>query len=246
MANFSTDEDLLKYEPRLFAVENHPSQKLSSGVDGVVAHSGAVVKFNSATGDFIDAGLTSGHVVFLFKSSGSTVYFNQAIPVAAVKSATGLTLEAKTAACPAATGVTFRVSTFDPQHENMHFELMEHFSLDDSDLDTDNDEADLYNRRQLRAVSTFGVLEAIYYGEAKRPEDANWGKASGYRLKYENALSRCKIQLDTDADSDPDVTKRSGSVRLIVGESGDAWPTQSFSRPGDLTRDVDSSIDEED
>jgi hypothetical protein len=243
MANFSTDEDLLKYEPRLFTVEQHPSQKLSAGADGVVSHSGGVVKFNSATGAFVNAGMTSGHVVYLFKSSGSTVYFDQALPVAAVKSASGLTLEAKTAACPSATSVTYRVCTFDPQHENMHFELMEHFSLDDGDLDTDNDEADLYNRRQLRDVSTFGVLESVYYGQAKHPDDANWAKASGYRLRYETALNRVKLQLDTDADSNPDVTKRGGSVRLIVGGSGDAWPTQSFSTPGNLSRDVDSTED---
>jgi hypothetical protein len=133
--------------------------------------------------------------------------------------------------------VTWRVSTFDQQHENMKFELMQHFSIDDSDLDTENDEADLYNRRQLRDVATFGVLESIYFGQAKNVQDGNWAKASGYRMRYESALNRVKLQFDPDDDSDPDRTMRGGAVRLVVGGSGDAWPTKDWTKAEDLDSD---------
>jgi hypothetical protein len=237
MSNFSTDEDLLKYEPRLFVVEQHPSQKLGAGANGAISHSTATVKFNSATGDFVNAGLTSGHVIYLFKSSGTVLYFDQAVPVASVLNATTLTLRAKAVPMQSCSGITWRVSTFDQQHENLKFELMQHYSMDDSDLDTENDEADLYNRRQLRDVATFGALEAVYFGQAKSPDDGNWAKASGYRLKYDAALSRTKLQFDADADSDPDRTMRGGSVKLVVGGQGDKWPTKDWTKAEDIDSD---------
>ncbi len=151
MANFSTDEDLLKMEPELFRVHYHHSQEIAYGTDGVIKHSDSAVIFSSATGDFVHGGVASGHVMWLAKSSDSVLYYDAAYPVKSLATSTSVLLEAKaTPAVPTASSITYRISTFDPQHEDAHFLLMDMNEIDDDDLNTQNDEADLYNRRQLR------------------------------------------------------------------------------------------------
>ena len=228
MANFSTDEDLLKRESLIFTTIYPTHQVLAEGSNGVMQPSASVVIFSSSTGDLVNAAITSGHVLWLGKSSGTTVYYDQAYAVAKVSTSTTVHLEAKAANCPTCSSVAYRVCTYDPQHENVHFELMQHFGLDDNDLDTENDEADLYNVRQLREASATRVLELIYRGQMQTPEDYCAKQTEFYGMEAARTKMAVNLQMDPNDDSDPDSTRRRGSVDLIVDGRGDAWPVAPF------------------
>jgi len=230
MANFSTDENLLTWEPDLFRNVAPQSQKLTQGSDGVIRHSGTAVILSAATIGLVNAGITSGHVVYLSKDMTNATLYDVCIPVKSVATSTSCLLEAKTTACPTASSVTYRISSFDAQHENAHFTLCQRWGIDDDDLKTDNDEADLYNRRQLRAVSCYDVLTHVFGGQMTSLDDLYAQKSETYAGHYSRALAATKLEWDTDSDSEVDRTSRGGSIDLIVGNSGDAYPTTDYSR----------------
>ncbi len=235
MANFSTDEDLLKMEPELFRVHYHHSQEIAYGTDGVIKHSDSAVIFSSATGDFVHGGVASGHVMWLAKSSDSVLYYDAAYPVKSLATSTSVLLEAKaTPAVPTASSITYRISTFDPQHEDAHFLLMDMNEIDDDDLNTQNDEADLYNRRQLREASACKVLETFMMGQSTGEDDLYWQKSTHYYEKFGRALARLKLKWDPDGDSDPDRVDIRASVDLVVDDAGDDYPTGGYTGPEDL------------
>jgi hypothetical protein len=228
MANFSRDEDLLKREPVLFDTYYPRGQILTQGSDGSISVSGSTVELTATGGDFLNSGVTSGHVVWLGKSSGSTVYWDEAFAIGSVCSSTAVHIEAKAGRSRTCSSVTYRIATYDNQHEMAHFELCQAFNIDDGDLDTDNDEADLYNSRQLREASATRALELIYRGMQDTVDDYFAKKAELYSMEAARTKQSVNLQFDTDADNDPDRTERRGSVRLIVNRSGDAWPAADF------------------
>ena len=226
MANYATDEDLLKMGGADFflRIENRAGE-LSSGTDGVISGTSNVVVFTSATGDFINAGITSGHVIQLTKDSPA---YDHALAVHSVLTSTSLLLEAKPAACPTATAVTYTLTTYDGQHEMAHFEMGQIYHIDDDDLKTTNDEADLYNRRQLRQAATYWVMKNTYAVQSRTEDDLYWRLTERADADYLGALSRMKLQFDADGDSDPERTVRGGSITLYPNGTGDAYPTTSF------------------
>ena len=218
MSNFSNDSHLLKWEPDVFRLCRFPQQKLGSGTAG--ATTGGSASFTDAvSGDFVNADVDEGHVIYLSKSSAYDDYF----PVASRESATQLTLDAPAGVFSTQTGITWSIYTFDPQHEEVHFELLERFDVDDEN-ELNADEDDVFNDRVLRRASVFRVLEIIFRAQASSEDDLFWKKAERYRTLYERTLGTIRLRFDFDADGAPDETKDAHSVDLRVGQSGDAWP----------------------
>lgn len=219
MPNFSNDAHLLKWEPEVFRLCRFPQQKLGGGTTGATTAGSAT--FTDATGgDFVDAGVDEGHVIHLSKSGAYDDY----LPVASRTSATQLELNAPDGIFSTQSGITWSIHTFDPQHEEVHFELLERFDVDDENL-LNPDEDDIFNVRVLRRASVFRVLEVIFRAQATSENDLFWHKAERYRTLYERTLGAIKLRLDFDADGAPDETKDAHSVDLRVEQSGDAWPT---------------------
>ena len=219
MSNFSNDAHLLKWEPDVFRLCRFPQQKLGAGATGATT-SGATTFTDETSGDFVNAEVGEGHVIHLSKSSAYDDY----IPVAACISATELDLDAPAGIFSTASAITWSIYTFDPQHEEVHFELLERFDVDDDNL-VNNDEADIFNERVLRRASVFRVLEIIFRAQATSEDDLFWKKAERYRTLYERTLATIRLRFDFDADGVPDETKDAHSVDLRVEQSGDAWPT---------------------
>jgi len=230
VSNFSTDENLLTWEPDLFRDVAPQSQKLTQGDDGVIKHSGSVVILSAPTIGLVDAGVTSGHVVYLSKETSNTVLYDVCLPVRKVLTSLSCTLEAKAPACPTASSITYRISTFDAQHENAHFRLCQAKGIDDEDNMTTNDEADLYNRRQLREASVYWVLGAVFNSQSVSEEDLYAAKADAYNTRYSDAMGSMVLQWDTNDDNTVDRTDQAGSIDLVVGGAGDAYPTTEFDR----------------
>jgi hypothetical protein len=219
MSNFSNDAHLLKWEPDVFRVCRFPHQKLASGASG--ATSAASTTFTDATsGDFIVAGVTGGHVVYLSKFG----VYDDYLAVASRTSATALVLDAPRGIFSAQSSIAWSIYTFDPQHEEAHFELLERFDVSDAN-DLIADESDIFDARVLRRASVFRVLEMIFRAQSTSEKDLLWQKAERYRTLYDRALEAIKLRLDADRDGSPDKTKEGASIDLLVDESGDAWPT---------------------
>jgi hypothetical protein len=219
MPNFSTDADLLKWEPDLFRLCRYAHQKLAGGSAGATAADASTL--TDATADFEDAGVDEGHVVRLSKSGVYDDYFG----VAGRAGETELELDAPGGLFSTQTGVAWEIHTFDPQHEEAHFELLERFDVDDANV-LNADEADLFNARVLRRASVFRVLEIVFRSQATSEADLFWQKAERYRQLHERDLATLRVRFDVDADGVPDRTKDASSVDLRVEESGDAWPAQ--------------------
>ena len=218
MSNFSNDAHLLKWEPDVFRLCRFPQQKLGAGSTGATTAGSA--SFTDATsGDFVNAGVDAGHVLYLSKSGAYDDY----LPVESRTSATQLEFDAVGGIFSTQTGVTWTIHTFDPQHEEVHFELLERFDIDDENL-LNRDEEEVFNARVLRRASVFRVLEVIFRAQSSKEDDLFWKKAERYRVLFERTLGAVQLRFDFDRDGTPDETKDAHSVDLRVEEAGDAWP----------------------
>jgi len=218
MGNFSSDADLLKWEPDVFRLCRFPQQKLGSGTTGATS-AGSTTFTDAVSGDFVNADVDAGHVIYLSKSSAYDDY----LPVASRVGATQLTLDTPAGIFTTQTGITWSIHTFAPQHEEAHFELLERFDIDDAN-DLNADEADIFNDRVMRRASVFRVLEIIFRAQASSEDDLFWKKAERYRTLYERTLGTIRLRFDFNANGEPDQTKDAHSVDLRIGQSGDAWP----------------------
>lgn len=218
MSNFSNDAHLLKWEPDIFRLCRFPHQKLGSGAAGATT-AGSAALADATGGDFVVAGVDAGHVVYLFKSGAYDDY----LPVASRTSATELALDAPRGIFTNQSSVTWSIHTFDPQHEEAHFELLERFDVDDANA-LNAGEADIFNARVLRRASAFRVLEMIFRAQSTGESDLLWKKAEAYRSLYDRAVEAVTLRLDADRDGAPDRSKDASSVDLAVENAGDSWP----------------------
>ena len=218
MSNFSDDSHLLKWEPDVFRLCRFPQQKLGGGATGATS-AGSTTFTDATSGDFVNAGVDAGHVLYLSKSGAYDDY----LPVESRTSATELELDAPAGIFTTQSSVTWSIYTFDPQHEEVHFELLERFDIDDENV-LNYDEEDVFNVRVLRRASVFRVLEIIFRAQASSEDDLFWKKAERYRALFERTLGTVQLRFDFDKDGAPDRTKDAHSVDLRVEQSGDAWP----------------------
>jgi len=216
MVTFSNDADILRYEPALFGELYLPGQVLCSGGGGSV--SGTTLTAGGA--DFAGSQVSGGGVVYLQSSDGS---LDGAYEIVSVDSSTELTVsvirpgaEDEATAPPAATDVSYRVSTFGPQASEIGFELTEYFGLRPGSAASEVSADDIVDLSVLRRASVFGVIATVYAILASDAEDAGlWKKSLHYRRLFEQARGRCRLSLDVDGDGAADVTRLGSSVRLV-------------------------------
>jgi hypothetical protein len=217
MANFSTDADLLKWEPTLFRDLAVPGQRLAAAADGETAG----LSFQSDSAKFQDDGLQPGHVVRLVAEDGEEYGCYE---VLSVESQTALlaTQVGRTATDPVdlPTGHDwlYTVDTFDPQAEEVRFELLARLGLavDDDGADL---EQQVFVRRTLRRASVFGTLLMIFEGQSGGEQEGRnlAAKAALYRGLYEKELAKVQVRLDRNGDGRADDLRAPGSVRLRRG-----------------------------
>ncbi|MBN2583383.1 MAG: hypothetical protein JXL80_09960 [Planctomycetes bacterium] len=216
MAKFSTDADLLKWEPTLMADLAVPGQRLSGGSDGVSNG----LSFTSATGTFLDAGVEAGHVVRLATSDGEDYGCWQIISVESQTAllATQVGRADNPVDMVSGTAWRFSIDTFDPQAEEVRFELLTRLGLA-VDVDGADLEEAVLERRSLRRASVFGCLAMIFEGASgTSPEGRNLAaKAALYRGLYDKELSKLRVKLDRDGDGFVDDMRAPGSIRMQRG-----------------------------
>ena len=216
MVNFSNDADILKYEPVLFGELHLPWQVLATGTGASL--SGTTFTANDA--DFVSVLITTGQVIYVWSADGS---LETTLEIVSVDSATQLTVSVVRAdsdstaiAPPAATNISYRISTFGPQASEVAFGLTEYFSIKPGDPSSSIDAEDILDTSVLRQASVFAVISSIYAMLASKAEDESfWKKSLHYQKLFGKARERCRLSIDTDGDSIADVTKMGASARLV-------------------------------
>jgi len=216
MTHFSTDADLLKWEPALMREIVLDHQCLTQG-DGASSQTFSVV----ATGGlFVTSKVRAGHVVHLRNADqGVDGYYE----VLSVESETELMAGLvggrgdEWVPLPTATDLEFHIQTFDPQHEEARWALLARFRLE---TDASNQSGDLARwiaeHRSLRRPSVALVLATLYRGQAAGGPEASGlaRKAEHYARMYEDEVAKARLVLDRDADGLPDDVRTLASHRL--------------------------------
>jgi len=215
MLTFSTDSDILKYEPALFGELHLPGQVLAPGTGGQLSGT----TFTASAADFESAQVAAGGVIYLQSADG---LLDGAYEIASVDSATQLTVSVVRAdrddepvAPPEATDVTYRISTFAPQAGEVAFALTEHFGIKPGNPGSDIDAQDILDPDVLKRASVFAVISSVYAMLASKASDENfWKKSAHYQRLFEKARQRCRVSIDLDSDGLTDITITGASARL--------------------------------
>jgi hypothetical protein len=216
MILFSSDVDILKYEPVLFGELHLPSQVLAGGTGAGL--SGTAL--TAAGADFITAGIEPGGVIHLRSADGT---LNGDCEIVSIDSATELTVSVVRAdaadpavAPPAGSDLTYRVSTFKPQAAEVALELTAYFGLRPGDPAGMLGVEDLLDTEPLRRVAVLGVLWRVYANWSGGPDEMAFAnKSLFYGGLFEKARQRCRLTVDLGADGVAQVTRVGSAIRLI-------------------------------
>ena len=215
MIKFSSDIDLLKWEPVLFRELALPSQTLCQGSDGAL--SGTTLTSSGAS--FVSSGIATGHVIYLYNCESGP---DGCYEVVSVDSATQLTVSVvrlsaddDAVAPPSGSEISYRVSTFDPQAEEAAYSLRQYFGIesDDSEIEETNK---VLNQRVLRQAAVFAVLSTVFAASAGGDKDNEgfWKKSLRYQKMFHTARVKVRLAIDTDNDNIADQFHCGGTVRL--------------------------------
>ncbi len=216
MVQFSNDADILKYEPILFGELHLPGQVLTAGTGGTLSGT----TFTAIGADFVSAQVSANGVLYLQSADG---LLDGSFEIVSVDSATQLTVSVVRAdpddepiAPPLANDISYRISTFGPQANEVGFQLTEYFSIGPGDPASVYDVEDIMDTNVLKRASVFAVIASIYAMLASKAEDENfWKKSLHYQRLFEKARGRCRLSIDVGSDGVADVTKTGASVRLV-------------------------------
>jgi len=216
MVNFSNDVDILKYEPVLFGELHLPGQVLAAGTGGILSGT----TFAASGADFVSALVVAGQVIYLQSADSS---LDGAYEIVSVDSATELTVSVirtdpnnEPIAPPAATDISYRISTFGPQASEVGLQLTEYFGIGPGNPASEVDVEDVLNTDVLRRASVFAVMSSVYAMLASKAKDENfWKKSLHYQKLFERARERCQLSIDVGGDGVADITKVGASGRLV-------------------------------
>jgi hypothetical protein len=216
MVSFSNDADILKYEPILFGELHLPWQVLAAGTGATLGGT----TFTASGADFVTSQISAGGVVYLQSANSS---LDGAYEIVSIDSATQLSVsvlrsdsQSAAVAPPAATEISYRISTFGPQANEAGFQLTEYFGISPGNPASDVDVEDILDTSVLRQTSVFAVISSVYAMLASKAKDENfWNKSLYYQKLCARARGRCRLSIDAGSDGVADVTKIGASGRLV-------------------------------
>jgi hypothetical protein len=213
---FSSDVDILKYEPVLFGELHLPWQVQTSGTGATLS----ATTLTAPGANFVAASIEPGGVAYLRSSDGA---LDGAYEIVSVDSATQLTVSVVRAdlsrpavAPPANDEVSYRISTLGPQAVEAAFQLTEHFGIRPGNPASEIATDDLVDVEGLRRASVLLVISNVYAMWASRGEgECLLQKSVLYRQLFEKARQRCHLSVDLGSDGIADVNRVGGVVRLV-------------------------------
>ena len=117
---------------------------------------------------------------------------------------------------PEGSNISYRISTFDPQAEEMAYSLLQYFGIKAVGEEAEITATDILNNRALRQASVFAVLSLVFAGSASGQDDpaGYWQKSLHYQKLFYTARSRARLEIDVDNDSYAEQYRTGGSIRL--------------------------------
>ena len=208
--NFSTDRDLLVYEPTVFNDLQWVSQQRLSVADGSI--SGTTL--TSVLADFEASAIDTGSVLLV----GST-------PVEVIERIDAMTLTVslirnKTSDAPIppgdGTGLIVVARSFMPQAELVCASLLRMLGLDAEDPDEPLDADAVVSLSLMARLESLATLERVFSSAAALAGDNDvlLYKAAAYRRQFHAAASHLPVQIDTNGDGLPDEKRYLGLSRL--------------------------------
>jgi len=201
MPNFSTDADLLAYEPHVFTDLPFAAQRLLRISDAAVADT----TVTSDTGGF--AALSPGYVVICEAMSYA---------IESITDDNTLELAQAPVDLSATEGLTLTVPTLAPQATLVHDELLRAIGIDVDDPAASLTEQSIVSRQLMQRLEAVGTLAHAYAAAVALVGDNETihAKAERYRLRYRRALHVAQILIDTDGDGLADAWRSPGVARL--------------------------------
>ncbi len=217
MNAFSSDVDLMKFEPNVFGSWFLSSQVLCGGDNGIVAGT----QFTAAGVDFISSGAAAGGVIWLESTDGA---IKGAFEIVSVLDAGHLTVSVvrpsdEQAATPigSASGLTWRIISYAAQGYEVLWQISQRLALSPGCSAAEYSVDDIVNADSLRQASVFGILMLIFQAqyEGLDGQDVLDIKGQYYRLRFAEAVARVQVKIDTDNDGDAEQTIRPGVICLV-------------------------------
>lgn len=214
MRRFSKDADVLRVDSAVFA-EAMGLPVLCKGEGGAITGT----QFTAGGANFIAAGVTEGHVIWLRSGDGKV---DGAFEVVAAVSATELTVsvirgddEAAAVGPGDATAVSYRAATLEARGEDAAYFLTQYFGIRPGFADVEPGEEQIITDDPLRPAEVYGILADVYSGHAVAVgTTAAWDTAEHYRRRYERARERCRLWLDDGEDGQGDTAIDGGNFRV--------------------------------
>ncbi len=216
MLAFSNDVDVLRYEAVLFGDLHFPWQVLCEGDGGQLSGT----SFTKTGEGFVTKGVTAGGVIYLQSVGGG---LDGVYEIVSVDSETELTVSVlrsdgeESAVGPGDNSdVSYRISTFGPQANEVGFELTQYFGIRPGNPDSEYTVDDILDVIVLKQASVYAVIAGIYATlGGSSDEDSFWKKSLHYQKLFEKARERCRLSVDIGGDGVSDRTKIGGSMKLV-------------------------------
>lgn len=111
----------------------------------------------------------------------------------------------------------FAVTSFSPQIERIHAELMRSAGVGGEG--SGYVEEQVVNGEEVARVESLGAMGLILTGASALLGEGGfmWMKAEHYRQRYERALQRGRVRVDADGDGESDVTLYFKFAQLVRG-----------------------------
>ena len=146
-----------------------------------------------------------------------------AYEIVSVDSATQLTVSVlrtdvtdSPVAPPASQGLSYRVSTLDPQVIEAACELTAYFGIQPGNPNSEITVEQIVEPEALRRASVFAVISAVYAMWAgDTTSESLWSKSLYYRKLFEKARRQCRLSVDLGTDGIADVTAAGGTIKLV-------------------------------
>jgi len=197
MNAFSTDTDILRYEPALFGDLHFPGQVLCQGSNGILEG----VNFSAEGADFAGSGVGAGGVIYL--SGGG---LDGSYEIVSVESADSLTVSVPRADSeqqPISPGqgsaLLYRISTFGPQANEAFGLLTRYFGIRPGQPAGEFGAEDILETEVLRQVSVYTVL-AMIYGSIDNAQNDYKAKREYYERLAGTERQRCRVAVVRETD----------------------------------------------
>lgn len=208
--NFSTDRDLLLYEPTLFNDLPWVSQQRLSVADGELVGTTLL----SAEADFESAQVDTGSIVLVNKTPAEVL---ERVDAMTLTVSLPRTRTSDPALPPGdVSSATVVARTFAPQADLVCGSLLRMLGLDGDDPDQPLGADAVVSLSLMARLESLGTLERVFSSAAALTgdNDALLFKAAEYRRRFMAAAARCPVQIDTTGDGLPDEKRYLGVGRL--------------------------------